>query len=84
MMAYKYLARIPMEDIHLLNLDPKRTLPTDFIITHIIVPPNSIRPTVQVGPGNTNEDDLSVKIGEMININDLLAKDIKDGIEPSR
>ena len=82
MMAYKYLSRIPVEDIPLLNLNPKKTLPTDFIVTHIIVPPTCIRPSVQVTPGNTNEDDLTVKIGEMIKINQLLSINISEGAEP--
>lgn len=83
-MAYNYLSRVPLEDVYLLNINPKKTLPTDFIVTHIIVPPNSIRPTVPISAGKTNEDDLTIKLGEMLGFNDLIEKGIRDGMEPSK
>jgi DNA-directed RNA polymerase beta' subunit len=43
--------------------------PEDLLITALLVPPVCIRPSVPMGPSGTNEDDLTVKIGDIIQIN---------------
>ena len=84
LMALQLFRRISGDDIYLLNLNPLILKPSDFIITHIPVPPVCIRPMVQVSAGVTNEDDLTIRIAEIININDLILKDIEDGVEPAK
>jgi len=81
LMAFQLLSKVIEEDVYLLNLDPKRLKPVDFLVTHILVPPVCIRPMVQVAPGLTNEDDLTVKLLEIIKCNSSIAKAIKDGAE---
>jgi len=79
--TYQLFSKIHDEDVYLLGLDPKKFKPKDFLVTHVLVPPVSIRPMVQVGPGITNEDDLTIKISEIININELILKEIESGVE---
>jgi len=67
------LQKIPSDEISLLQMG-KSVQPADLILTHMIVPPPCIRPTVIVGPSKTNEDDLSIKILEIIHTNNLLHK----------
>lgn len=42
------------------------------MVTNVIVPPVTIRPTVPVSLQTTNEDDLTIKILEMIAVNNLI------------
>ena len=81
LMAFQMLSRVKEEDAYLFNIDPKQVKPVDFLVTHVLVPPVCIRPMVQVAPGLTNEDDLTIKILEIIKCNNSIAKAIKDGIE---
>jgi DNA-directed RNA polymerase III subunit RPC1 len=53
--------------------------PADLLLDYIIVPPLSIRPTVQITHNSTNEDDLTIKLGEMIYLNKCVKNSINDG-----
>lgn len=50
-------------------MDIKFVHPVDLIITHIVVPPNCIRPTVKESDGSLRHDDLSVKIKDFLERN---------------
>ena len=58
--------RIKDEDSPLFDMDPLLCRPVDLIITHIPVPPSCIRPSVPVSQGTTNEDDLTMKLSEIL------------------
>ncbi|XP_065214140.1 DNA-directed RNA polymerase III subunit RPC1 [Planococcus citri] len=62
---------IPAQDIPLLMMKPGSSTPKDLILTRIPVPPVCIRPSVvsELKSG-TNEDDLTMKLSEIIFIND--------------
>ena len=47
-------------------MDGINSSPIDLLLNYIIVPPLPIRPTIQTGLNSTNEDDLTIKIREMI------------------
>jgi DNA-directed RNA polymerase III subunit RPC1 len=47
----------------LLNNSPSN--PEDLVLKAIPVPPICIRPTVPMGDGKTNEDDLTIKLLEI-------------------
>jgi DNA-directed RNA polymerase III subunit RPC1 len=70
--------RIRECDYPVLNLG--NTRPQDMIVTSIPVPPVCIRPSVPVsgGTGGTNEDDLTVKMGDIVHINNFM-KGMLDG-----
>ena len=77
--AYYLFAKIPPSDCLLLNFDPDKGRPADMIITTLIVPPACIRPSVTVGVSGSNEDDLTVKLGDVIFINSVIAASIDKG-----
>ena len=55
---------IPDEDCDLLWVDRERGRPENLILTHLMVPPVAIRPSVPMdsGGGGSNEDDLTIKL----------------------
>lgn len=62
------------EDYELLGLSVS---PERFIVQNVIVPPSCIRPSVSMDDEGTNEDDITIKISEIVHTNKLL----RDGIE---
>ncbi|XP_075697917.1 DNA-directed RNA polymerase III subunit RPC1 isoform X1 [Rhinoderma darwinii] len=69
------LKRIPAEDIPLLLMNPEAGKPCDLIITRLLVPPLCIRPSVVSDlKSGTNEDDLTMKLTEIIFLNDVIKK----------
>ncbi|KAK7603430.1 hypothetical protein V9T40_003429 [Parthenolecanium corni] len=71
---------IPLEDVPLLLMKGRVSLPKDLILTRIPVPPICIRPSVisEVKAG-TNEDDLTMRLSEIIMTNDYIASNREAG-----
>ena len=67
--AYNILKNMIKEDINYFLMDANFQRPEDLLVTHIIVPPVCIRPTVKVGGDRTNEDDMTIKLYEIIKQN---------------
>ncbi|KAK3608217.1 hypothetical protein CHS0354_039236 [Potamilus streckersoni] len=66
---------IAEEDIPLLLMNPDVGKPQDIILTRILVPPLCIRPSVVSDlKSGTNEDDITMKITEIIFLNDVIQK----------
>ncbi len=65
--------QIPEKDLPLLLIRSHR--PEDLILTRIPVPPSCIRPSVinELDTGS-NEDDLTIKLSEIIFVNDIITK----------
>eukprot|EP01022_Parablepharisma_sp_SALTPOND_P032065 TRINITY_DN826_c0_g1_i2.p1 TRINITY_DN826_c0_g1~~TRINITY_DN826_c0_g1_i2.p1 ORF type:complete len:1204 (+),score=111.45 TRINITY_DN826_c0_g1_i2:2266-5877(+) len=78
--AYQLFEKIRIEDIYLFDMNPEFCKPVDMIITHLPVPPVCIRPSVQASEGVSNEDDLTVKLGEIIQVNNLIKINIQEGL----
>uniref|UniRef100_H3BGV0 DNA-directed RNA polymerase subunit n=1 Tax=Latimeria chalumnae TaxID=7897 RepID=H3BGV0_LATCH len=67
--------RIPAEDIPLLLMNPEAGKPADLILTRLLVPPLCIRPSVVSDlKSGTNEDDLTMKLTEIVFLNDVIKK----------
>uniref|UniRef100_UPI0037E98FD2 DNA-directed RNA polymerase III subunit RPC1 n=1 Tax=Semicossyphus pulcher TaxID=241346 RepID=UPI0037E98FD2 len=67
--------RIPQEDVPLLLMNPEAGKPADLILTRLLVPPLCIRPSVVSDlKSGTNEDDLTMKLTEIIFLNDVIKK----------
>ena len=49
------------------------------MLTSLVVPPACIRPSVTVGVSGSNEDDLTVKLGDIVFINNVIAQSIEKG-----
>uniref|UniRef100_A0A6B2KWD9 DNA-directed RNA polymerase subunit n=1 Tax=Arcella intermedia TaxID=1963864 RepID=A0A6B2KWD9_9EUKA len=70
--------RIPESDLPLLDMDPKIVRPEHMILTHMIVPPCCIRPTVMSMKG-ANEDELTVRIKDIVAYDNAIRTSIKNG-----
>ncbi|KAH3863264.1 DNA-directed RNA polymerase III subunit RPC1-like [Dreissena polymorpha] len=67
--------RIPNEDIPLLLMNSDVAHPKDLILTRILAPPLCIRPSVVSDlKSGTNEDDVTMKLTEIIFLNDVIQK----------
>lgn len=80
--AHSLFSRITEEDCEVLGLDPSKAHPRNFIWTMIPVPPACIRPSVAMSVENgSNEDDLTVKLSEIVYTN-LIIKDALEKGQP--
>ncbi|XP_040568151.1 DNA-directed RNA polymerase III subunit RPC1 [Lepeophtheirus salmonis] len=67
--------RIRDEDISLLLMNSESAHPKDMILTRIPVPPLCIRPSVISDlKSGTNEDDVTMKLTEIVFLNDVIMK----------
>ena len=82
--VYNLFENILDEDIIFFNMDSEMCKPIDMMITAVPTPPSCIRPTVAVSHGLKNEDDLTMKIAEIIVRNQQIRQGIADGLEPSK
>lgn len=74
------LERIPDEDIQFLVMNPEHGHPKDMILTRVPVPPVCIRPSVVSDlKSGTNEDDLTMKLTEIVFLNDVIVKHRQSG-----
>ncbi|TRY75843.1 hypothetical protein TCAL_12658 [Tigriopus californicus] len=72
--------RIPKQDIPLLLMDSESARPEDMILTRISVPPLCIRPSVVSDlKSGTNEDDVTMKLTEIVFLNDVIMKHRQSG-----
>lgn len=67
---------IPEDEYEFLGL---KSSPSNFIIQNLIVPPSCIRPSVDMQEEGFNEDDLTVKLSEIVNTNNILEESIQKG-----
>eukprot|EP01041_Mallomonas_annulata_P003753 gene3753-7450_t len=74
MRVYELFEMIIEEDLILLWMDGKYGRPENLIMWTIPVPPVPIRPSVPVdtGAGGSNEDDITVKLQEILDVNNAL------------
>lgn len=62
--------RIPDDDCEVMWIDPLIGRPENLILQHLLVPPVPIRPSVAMDVGGgSNEDDLTVKLQDIVAVN---------------
>lgn len=73
--------KIPDDDCEILWMDPLIGRPENLILQNLLVPPVPIRPSVamDVGDGGSNEDDLTVLLQEILDINVALELALSKG-----
>ncbi|KAI9297500.1 beta and beta-prime subunits of DNA dependent RNA-polymerase [Neoconidiobolus thromboides FSU 785] len=76
--VYQLFKNISAEDCELMGFDPEIGRPEQFLWTTIPVPPTCIRPSV-VQDAGSNEDDLTVKLAEIVFTNSLIKTCIEKG-----
>ncbi|PNW84960.1 hypothetical protein CHLRE_03g165750v5 [Chlamydomonas reinhardtii] len=67
---------IPDEDLDLLDIQGR---PEDLVVTHVAVPPVAIRPSVEMD-GASNEDDITMKLMQIIEVNNVLRQGLEKGL----
>jgi DNA-directed RNA polymerase III subunit RPC1 len=59
---------IPKEHLILVNIGGRTNI-NDFIIDHLVIPPVCIRPSIMLTNSLSNEDDLTIKVKEIVFLN---------------
>ena len=62
------LRAIPDSELPLLDMSAVDGRPENLLIDRLLVPPVAIRPSVDAGPQGSNEDDLTVKLSEILTV----------------
>ncbi|CAG8479721.1 17381_t:CDS:10 [Racocetra fulgida] len=83
MKVLELFKKISDEDCELLGLDPQNARPELFIWQRIPVPPVAIRPSIAQDNAST-EDDLTVKLSEIVQTNTNIAAALSKGITISQ
>ncbi|EGC39460.1 RNA polymerase III, largest subunit [Dictyostelium purpureum] len=77
LVALNLFKKISYQDIEIMNMNPIVGRPERLILTYMLVPPVSIRPSVPMDGGSgTNEDDLTMKLSEIIHINEHIRTNV--------
>lgn len=79
LMIKRIFEGISSEDVELLNMDPLICRPENLILTHLLIPPAIIRPTVNMDSQLTNEDDLTARLSEIILANQSIHNEVTKG-----
>jgi DNA-directed RNA polymerase subunit A' len=74
-----WLSVIPDRDLRILGLDPHYARPEWMVITALLVPPVSVRPSITLETGDRSEDDLTHKLVDIMRINQRLEANINAG-----
>ncbi|KAH8739107.1 DNA-directed RNA polymerase II/III subunit [Cryptosporidium ryanae] len=71
------LGRIPYQDLDIIEIFK----PENLLISRLPVPPNCIRPSVTMGESGSNEDDLTVILSEITDLNNIIKSQMKSGFQ---
>ncbi len=74
-----WLAAVADRDIKSLNLDSTYSRPEWMVLTALLVPPVSVRPSITLETGDRSEDDLTHKLVDIMRINQRLEVNINAG-----
>ncbi|MFH1285949.1 MAG: DNA-directed RNA polymerase subunit A' [Candidatus Micrarchaeota archaeon] len=73
------LSKIPDDDLRQLGIDPGYTRPEWMVLTALLVPPVTVRPSITLETGERSEDDLTHKLVDIMRINQRLEANINAG-----
>ena len=73
------LVKVPDEDLELLGIDPTTLRPEWGILTYLLVPPVTVRPSITLESGQRSEDDLTHKLSDIIRANQRLWENLNAG-----
>ncbi len=71
--------KIPDEDLAVLGIEPSSLRPEWLVLTLLLVPPITIRPSITLVTGERSEDDLTHKLSDIIRVNQRLLENINAG-----
>lgn len=79
-MVLDLFKRIPAEDLPLIWLNESSGRPENLILTDIMVPPVTIRPSVMMeSSGGSNEDDITMILQDIVRSNAQLQNSVGNG-----
>jgi DNA-directed RNA polymerase subunit A' len=73
------LANIPNEELRKIGVDPTTARPEWAILTSLLVPPVTVRPSIILETGERSEDDLTHKLSDIIRANQRLWENLNAG-----
>jgi len=73
------LEKIPDEDLEALGIDPHSARPEWHVLTMLLVPPITVRPSITLITGERSEDDLTHKLSDIVRVNQRLLENITAG-----
>ena len=73
------LVRISEEDLKILGINPKTMRPEWALLTLLLVPPVTVRPSITLETGERSEDDLTHKLSDTIRANQRLWENLNAG-----
>ena len=73
------LIKIPDEELRKVGVDPKSTRPEWAVLTSLLVPPVTVRPSIILESGERSEDDLTHKLSDIIRANQRLWENLNAG-----
>jgi len=73
------MVRIPDSELKIFGLDPKSFRPEWGILTLLLVPPVTIRPSITLNTGERSEDDTTHKLGDIVRANQRLWENLNAG-----
>lgn len=73
------LSKISNEDCELLGINPKFCRPEWAILTLLLVPPVTVRPSITLETGERSEDDLTHKLSDIVRANQRLWENLNAG-----
>ena len=76
--ARQLLSAIPDSELLLLEM-AQEGRPENLLIDRLLVPPVALRPSVDAGPQGSNEDDLTVKLTEILAVNNIIRNAMDGG-----
>jgi len=73
------LENIPNEELKKIGVDPLSARPEWAILTYLLVPPVTVRPSIILESGERSEDDLTHKLSDIIRANQRLWENLNAG-----
>ncbi len=75
----EHLEKIPDEDLFFLGLNPKVARPEWAVLTVLLVPPVTVRPSITLETGERSEDDLTHKLVDIMRVNQRIKENMASG-----
>ena len=73
------LEKIPDDDLEVIGFDPTVARPEWMVLTLLLVPPITMRPSITLITGERSEDDLTHKLSDIVRVNQRLLENINAG-----
>jgi len=73
------LVNVPDEELEKIGVDPKNCRPEWAVLTMLLVPPVTVRPSIILESGERSEDDLTHKLSDIIRANQRLWENLNAG-----